>query len=72
MRQNRAQLPPIRIDCETEDALVASNRALYKGLLDERIPIVYEEYPGGHDWTYWQQHVRATLQFVSSQARGDM
>jgi S-formylglutathione hydrolase FrmB len=65
IRRNRAQLPPIRIDCGTEDALLDSNRALHKALLKERISHCYEEHPGGHDWVYWQQHVRATLRFVS-------
>lgn len=65
MRRHRTQLPPIRIDCGTSDALLDSNRALHGKLLKERIPHTYEEHAGGHDWTYWQQHVRATLRFVS-------
>jgi putative tributyrin esterase len=65
MRKHRAQLPPIRIDCGTEDALLESNRALHEALLKDRIPHSYDEHPGGHDWVYWRQHVRATLQFVS-------
>jgi enterochelin esterase-like enzyme len=71
MRRNRAQLPPVRFDCGTEDALLESNRALHGALLKERIPHSYEEYPGGHDWVYWQQHVRATLRFVSESAYGN-
>jgi enterochelin esterase-like enzyme len=65
MRRNRKQLPPIRIDCGTEDALLDSNRAFHEALNKDRILHNYEEHPGGHDWVYWQQHVRATLQFVS-------
>lgn len=71
MQRNRAQLPPIRIDCGTEDALLASNRALHKTLLKDQIPHVYEEHPGGHDWVYWQEHARATLRFVSRLAHGE-
>jgi putative tributyrin esterase len=65
MRRNRLQLSPIRIDCGTEDALLDSNRALHEKLHKDRIPHTYEEHPGGHDWVYWQQHVRDTFQFVS-------
>lgn len=65
MRRHRAQLPPIRIDCGTEDALLERNRALHAALLKDRIPHTYEEHSGGHDWPYWQQHVRSTLRFVS-------
>lgn len=71
MRRHRAHLPPIRIDCGTEDALLTSNRLLHKALLRDRIRHAYEEHPGGHDWLYWQQHVRATLRFVSALAYGD-
>jgi putative tributyrin esterase len=71
MRRNRAALPPIRFDCGTEDALLESNRALHEALLKERIPHSYEEHPGGHDWLYWQEHVRATLRLVSAIASND-
>lgn len=65
MRRNRLSLPPIRFDCGSEDSLLVSNRALHAALLRARIPHDYEEHPGGHDWPYWQQHVRSTLRFVS-------
>lgn len=65
MRRNRSSLPPIRFDCGTEDALLASNRALHGAMLRARIAHEYEEHSGGHDWVYWQQQVRATLRFVS-------
>lgn len=65
MRRNRSSLPPIRFDCGTEDALLVSNRALHAAMVHARILHDYEEHPGGHDWAYWQQQVRATLRFVS-------
>jgi putative tributyrin esterase len=65
MRHNRSRLPPIRFDCGTEDSLIASNRKLHAALVQARIPHHYEEHPGGHDWPYWQRHVRSTLRFVS-------
>ena len=69
MRRNRAALPPIRFDCGTEDGLLASNRALHAALEKERIPHVYEESTGGHDWPYWQKQVRSTLRFFSEIVR---
>lgn len=65
MRRNRSRLPPIRFDCGTEDSLLDNNRALHAALSRARIPHEYEEHPGGHDWEYWQKHVRTTLRFVS-------
>ena len=63
MRRNRASLPPIRFDCGTEDPLLEHNRELHRQLLAEKIPHVYEEFPGGHDWNYWQTHLAETLTF---------
>jgi putative tributyrin esterase len=65
MRRNRIALPPIRFDCGTEDSLLDGNRALHAALLRARIAHDYEEHRGGHDWAYWQEHVRSTLRFVS-------
>jgi putative tributyrin esterase len=69
MRRHRDHLPPIRFDCGTEDSLLASNRALDAALVKAGVRHVYEEYPGGHDWAYWQTHVRRTLRFVSQALR---
>jgi putative tributyrin esterase len=70
IRRNRAILPPMRFDCGTEDALIGSNRELHAALTREKIAHVYEEHPGGHDWSYWQEHVGSTLRFFSRLATG--
>jgi putative tributyrin esterase len=69
VRRNRAILPPIRLDCGTEDGLIGSNRALHAALIEEKIAHIYEEHPGGHDWIYWQEHVGETLRFFSGLIR---
>ena len=63
---NHDTLPPIRFDCGTEDSLIEANRALHTALTELRMPHDYEEFPGGHDWPYWTQHVRRTLAFCKS------
>jgi putative tributyrin esterase len=60
---NHDKLPPIRFDCGTEDPLIEANRGLHTALTELRVPHLYEEFPGGHDWQYWSQHVRDTLVF---------
>ena len=62
---NRANLPPIRFDCGTDDSLLDANRTLHTALEEQRIPHTYEEHDGGHTWEYWQTHVRETFRFVS-------
>jgi len=62
-KANHDKLPPIRFDCGTEDPLIGANRQLHAALTEMRVPHVYEEFPGGHDWQYWSQHIRDTLAF---------
>ncbi len=62
-KAHRAQLPPLRFDCGTEDTLIEENRKLHRELSDLGVPHTYEEFPGGHDWPYWTEHVRRTLAF---------
>jgi enterochelin esterase-like enzyme len=62
----KAGLPPFRFDCGTEDALLDSNRKLHRELLSLDIPHVYEEFPGGHDWNYWERHLADSLRFFAS------
>jgi len=65
MRVHRATLPPVRFDCGTSDVLLPQNRALHAAMEAEHIPHTYEEFPGGHDWTYWQTHLAESLRFFS-------
>jgi putative tributyrin esterase len=62
---NRDHLPPIRFDCGTDDSLLADNRELHLALTGLQIPHEYQEFPGGHDWPYWTEHVRQTLAFCT-------
>lgn len=69
MLRNRAQLPPIRFDCGTEDTLIHANRELHTKLLTAGIPHTYEEFPGSHEWPYWETHLADTLRFFASVLR---
>ena len=62
-RTNLDHLPPLRFDCGTEDPLIEANRELHRALVRMSIPHDYQEFPGGHDWPYWTQHVCNTLAF---------
>jgi len=57
------QLPKIRIDCGVDDFLLPDNRQFHQSLLDMGIEHQYEEFPGVHDWDYWDLHVREALAF---------
>jgi len=61
--KNREHLPPIRFDCGREDDLLEANRTLHQQLTDAGVSHVYEEFDGGHEWTYWETHLVDTLRF---------
>ena len=63
--RNHDNFPQIRFDCGTEDSLLEHNRQLHKGLDEAMISHEYQEFPGGHDWSYWQEHIRNTFSFFS-------
>ena len=65
MTQNRAALPPTRFDCGTEDPLLDANRQLHRELNALAIPHTYAEFPGGHEWPYWELHLEDTLRFFA-------
>jgi putative tributyrin esterase len=61
--KNLDQLPQIRFDCGKEDLLIEHNRKLHQQLIDAGIQHSYEEFPGAHEWDYWEKHLEQTLLF---------
>jgi S-formylglutathione hydrolase FrmB len=57
------RLPELLIDCGTEDFLIEDNRAFVAQLKAANVPHVYREFPGVHDWDYWDLHIREALAF---------
>jgi S-formylglutathione hydrolase FrmB len=55
--------PAIYFDCGTEDGLLEGNRRLAKHLTRLGIAHEYREFPGAHDWGYWDEHLRDSLAF---------
>jgi putative tributyrin esterase len=63
-RAKRARkLPKILLDCGKDDFLLKENRAFAKELRTTKIPHAYHEYPGGHNWDYWDAHIQEALAF---------
>jgi S-formylglutathione hydrolase FrmB len=55
--------PSIWIDCGVDDALIDDNRQLHKHLRKLGIAHEYHEFPGGHTWPYWDEHVQEAIDF---------
>ena len=65
MKAHGTTLPPIRFDCGTSDVLLPQNRALHAALEAAGIAHDYQEFPGGHDWPYWREHIADSLRFFA-------
>lgn len=57
------QRPAIRIDCGVDDRLLEDNRACHTHLDSLGYSHEYAEYPGAHDWAYWDVHVQEAIAF---------
>ena len=68
-QQYRNSLPPIRFDCGMNDPLIKFNRELHRKMLEQEIPHDYKEYPGGHEWPYWEEHIGESLRFFANKLR---
>ena len=63
IKKNQSKLPPFRFDCGKSDELINANRKLHIELTAAKINHIYEEFNGGHEWSYWITHVEKTLVF---------
>lgn len=63
-------LPRLLIDCGIDDFLLDANRMFHAELNQLKIPHEYHEFPGAHDWDYWDLHIREALRFHLSSDGG--
>ena len=61
--------PALRIDCGTSDFLIEENRGFHATLKKLKYPHEYEEFPGAHDWGYWDVHVQEAIEFHRKQLK---
>ncbi|WOO40618.1 alpha/beta hydrolase [Rubellicoccus peritrichatus] len=64
---NCDSIGPFRFDCGVDDLLIKHNRTLAKALGDAGVEFTYQEFPGGHEWSYWETHVVKTFKFFAEQ-----
>jgi S-formylglutathione hydrolase FrmB len=60
---DKTRPPALRIDCGTEDFLIEDNRNFHSHLVAQNVRHDYEEFPGAHDWGYWDRHVQEAIAF---------
>jgi len=58
-----SERPALRIDCGTDDFLLEDNRQVHSALNTMGYTHEYAEFPGAHEWSYWDLHVQEALAF---------
>jgi putative tributyrin esterase len=55
--------PRISIDCGVDDFLIRHNRDFHAALDRMKIAHAYAEFPGAHNWDYWDAHIARAIDF---------
>lgn len=69
IRNDKKKIPALRFDCGLKDDLLEANRTLHRELQDLGIAHIYEEFDGGHEWSYWQKHLERSLRFFDQYSK---
>lgn len=60
----QAELPKMYLACGTEDSLLEPNRKFRDFLLASGMDVTYEEGPGGHEWDFWNRHIKKVIDWL--------
>jgi putative tributyrin esterase len=60
---DHGRIPAMRIDCGVDDFLIEQNRDFHKFLEERHVAHEYQEFPGNHNWAYWDEHVQQAIAF---------
>ncbi len=59
----RMNPPKISLDCGTDDFLKGDNQEFHSFLSERGVEHDYREYPGAHNWNYWNARMSEMLNF---------
>lgn len=57
----KEKLSYISFDCGTDDRLIGANVDFAKLLMENKIPFLFAESPGGHTGAYWSREIRTSI-----------
>ena len=63
-QDTEVKLPEIYLCCGTEDRLLSQSRVCRKLLQDAGFNVTYEEGPGGHNWDFWDTHIKKIIDWL--------
>ncbi len=64
-----APKPKIYLACGLEDGLLPASQRYHKYLTGAGFEVRYTEDAGGHEWDYWDRHIRLALDWLPLDAR---
>lgn len=62
---NAPRRPKLYIACGTEDFLIAQNQEMYEHVKNLGYDVTYEEWPGIHDWLFWDRACGRSLAMMA-------
>jgi len=65
-RARNVPLPALKADIGTDDPYLPGNRAFRDAVRARGVALVYDEYPGRHDWNFWRAHARESLPWLAT------
>ena len=66
-----AALPKIYMACGTEDSLLPANRRLRDAFRAAGADLTFEEDPGGHEWDFWNSHIKQVIDWLPLSGEAD-
>lgn len=61
--ETKADCPRLYISCGETDFMIEDNRRFHQHLMALSLPHTYEEWPGGHEWAFWDRSIQNALRF---------
>ena len=64
VEQGRTSYPQMYMICGLQDSLIDANRSFHEKLVKAGVPVIYREYPGKHEFEFWNQHVETMITWL--------
>jgi len=61
-----SKLPYLFVECGAQDPFLPSNRKFVNDLSQKHIPYEYHEYPGAHNWEFWDSSLPLMLKVIAA------
>lgn len=62
-KEEGKEIPAIFMACGTEDFLLEQNRSFHTFLKEEQALVTYQEGPGVHDWSFWNEYLEKGIEW---------